>query len=243
MNADRPVSVTKGLRNYARRWARTPLHPQWLMPQRKVDEQIRNCRGLVLDIGAADRWVQRELKASVSYLAFDYPVTAIGLYGTRPDVFGDASRLPFRDASMDAVVCYEVLEHVREPERVIAEISRVLMSGGVAELTMPFLYPVHDAPHDYQRWTRHGWARSAASAGLKIERIDAVSHPLHAAAVLTCLSLAGPLQRRGAGMAWRLPVVIVLVPIFNILAWTLAWIWPTWDAMTLGHRVLLRKPV
>lgn len=45
--------------------------------------------------------------------------------------------LPFPDASMDAVVCSEVLEHVENAEDVIAEISRVLQPDGVLVFSMP----------------------------------------------------------------------------------------------------------
>lgn len=39
-------------------------------------------------------------------------------------------RLPFDDSSFDVVVIGELLEHIREPERLIAEAHRVLRAGG-----------------------------------------------------------------------------------------------------------------
>jgi 2-polyprenyl-3-methyl-5-hydroxy-6-metoxy-1,4-benzoquinol methylase len=49
-------------------------------------------------------------------------------------VTGDVRSLPFKEESFDAVVCYDVLQHLLEPERVKAaeEIRRVLMPGGIA---------------------------------------------------------------------------------------------------------------
>ncbi|WP_206751909.1 class I SAM-dependent methyltransferase [Luteimonas cucumeris] len=223
--------------------AGTPLHPQWLMPRRRVHESIRMADGVVLDIGAANRWVERELGQRADYIALDYPATASELYGTVPDVFGDAATLPFADKSVAAITCYEVLEHVREPDVVIAEISRILVAGGVAEFTMPFLYPVHDAPYDYQRLTEYGWSRSVEKAGLELVAIEHLGHSTHAASVLLCLALSGSLQMASPiGFAWRLPLAAVLIPFINLAGWMLAWIWPTWKAMALGHRVLVRKP-
>ena len=44
---------------------------------------------------------------------------------------GDACELPFADASFDAVCAMDLLEHVEEPHRLIAEASRVLRPGGL----------------------------------------------------------------------------------------------------------------
>ncbi|WP_114791018.1 bifunctional 2-polyprenyl-6-hydroxyphenol methylase/3-demethylubiquinol 3-O-methyltransferase UbiG [Niabella yanshanensis] len=44
---------------------------------------------------------------------------------------GSGEHIPFADASFDAVFCCDVLEHVKDLPRVIAEISRVLKPGGV----------------------------------------------------------------------------------------------------------------
>lgn len=231
-----------GLRRRLRWLARTPFHPQWLMPGRQVAAPLRACRGTVLDIGSADRWLRAQLATEARYVALDYPATANGLYDTRPDIYADACRLPFADGSIDAVACFEVLEHVADPEAVAAEIARVLKAGGVAALSMPFLYPVHDAPHDYQRWTAYGLSRSLARAGLEVESLEAAGHPLHAGAVLAALALAGPLQAtRGWRRVFGLSVIAVVVPAINLSAWLLAFVWPRWDAMTTTHHVVARK--
>ncbi|MFK7829778.1 MAG: class I SAM-dependent methyltransferase [Congregibacter sp.] len=50
---------------------------------------------------------------------------------------GDALRLPFADASFDAVICSEVLEHIPDYRRVLNEIHRVLKPGGRLCATVP----------------------------------------------------------------------------------------------------------
>jgi len=51
-----------------------------------------------------------------------------------PMFFGDATRLPFADRSVDLIVGLEVLEHIPQPERALAEIARV---GRTAVLSVP----------------------------------------------------------------------------------------------------------
>lgn len=231
------------LRVFARYLSRTPFHPQWMMPARLVAAEIRGCSGIVLDIGAADGWVGRSLSGRAQYVTLDYPDIALVLYGTRPHVFGDACRLPFADGSVAAVTCYEVIEHVRDPEALISEVARVLVAGGVAEFTMPFLYPIHDAPHDYQRWTRYGWERSLTANQLSLVRMRSGNHPVHAGAVMAALAVSGPLQQlRGWALAWRLPIAATLLLVINLTAKVLGWVWPGWDAMASSYRVLVRKP-
>ncbi|MFN3581813.1 MAG: class I SAM-dependent methyltransferase, partial [Pseudomonas sp.] len=118
------------LQKLARSFRRLPIHPQWLLGQKKLPEGIEKISGLVLDIGAADRWIEKQLPKGAEYIALDYPATGHNLYGAKPTVFADASRLPFNDKQFDAVICLEVIEHVPEPFQVFNEISRVLKSGG-----------------------------------------------------------------------------------------------------------------
>jgi SAM-dependent methyltransferase len=74
----------------------------------------------------------------------------------KPDVVADAHALPFNDASFELVLCTEVLEHLVNPPQAIAEMRRVLAPGGTLILTTRFVYPLHDAPHDYFRFTHFG---------------------------------------------------------------------------------------
>jgi SAM-dependent methyltransferase len=68
----------------------------------------------------------------------------------------DAHALPFADATFEQVISSEVLEHLHTPIKAAAEIARVLKPGGRLVLTVPMVYPVHEAPHDYHRFTEFG---------------------------------------------------------------------------------------
>lgn len=50
---------------------------------------------------------------------------------------GDLEALPLEDDSVDLAVCFEALEHVARPERVIAELRRVLRGSGTLAISSP----------------------------------------------------------------------------------------------------------
>ena len=89
--------------------------------------------------------------------------------GVAPDVVGDAACVPLASGCADAVVCTEVLEHVVQPEQVIAECSRLLKPGGRLILSMPFLARIHADPNDYQRFTAAKLVHILREADLTME--------------------------------------------------------------------------
>lgn len=69
------------------------------------------------------------------------------------DIIADATRLPISSNALDGVLCEFLLEHVPEPQKVVNEIIRVLKPGGKAYIAIPFVYPFHASPNDFQRWS------------------------------------------------------------------------------------------
>lgn len=86
------------------------------------------------------------------------------------DVFANADNLPFEDDCFDTVLCTNVLEHVANAEKAFQEISRVLKKDGYLIMAVPFLYPVHEAPYDYYRYTRFGIEYQLMKNGFIVER-------------------------------------------------------------------------
>ena len=223
--------------------ARTPLHPQWLLGRRSPPKGVDGVSGRILDIGAADCWIKPSLREGVEYVALDYPATGRDMYRARPAVFGDGAHLPFADECFDGVVCLEVLDHVSDPALVVAEIGRVLRSGGRAWISMPFLYPLHDAPYDFQRYTEYGLRRDALRAGLDVVRLHKSGHSLRAAGLLVCLAIAGGAYAKRGWLKWvMLSLALLDVPAINIAAWVASLIWPDWSHMAMGHELEVRKP-
>lgn len=73
-----------------------------------------------------------------------------------PDIVGDLHTYDFGENMFDTVVLSEVLEHLHSPHLGIQNIYKFLKPGGRLILTTPFIFPIHDRPYDYYRFTKYG---------------------------------------------------------------------------------------
>ena len=126
----------------------------------------------VLDAGAGE-CVYRALFSRQRYVAVDRGVGDRAWDYGKLDATADLERLPHGDATFDLVLCTETLEHVARPGLVLSELARVLKPGGSLALSVPFLHPVHQAPHDYFRYTPHGLKMLLEAAGLRPGAVEA----------------------------------------------------------------------
>ena len=62
----------------------------------------------------------------------------------------------FEDKKFDYIFIMEVLEHVHNPIKAIKEIRRTLKKGGKLIMSTPFIFPIHDEPYDFFRFTKYG---------------------------------------------------------------------------------------
>lgn len=103
--------------------------------------------------------------------------------GKEVDVVGDAHNQPFKDNEFDIILCTEVLEHLSEPKMAISEMRRLLKQNGKLLLTTRFIFPLHDTPQDYYRYTIYG-LRELFKTGWKIEKIEYESNTIQSLAIL-----------------------------------------------------------
>lgn len=178
--------------------------------RRVLTESGGYATGTLLDIGCG-REPYRALFSGVEwYVGIDLPSTG---YGTRAlDVLGDAHNLPFGASTFDTVLCTEVLEHVPEPSQVLSEVNRVLKPGGVLILTVPLTWGLHEAPHDYYRYTEFGVRYLVEKAGFSLVVLNK-----------TCGVWAAAGQRTAEAiyMRWALrsPLPLRLISLGVLLLW------------------------
>ena len=111
--------------------------------------------GQVLDVGCGSK-PYRALFECESYVGMDMHNPGHDHAKEDIDVFYDGNAFPFPAEAFDSVVCFQVLEHVFDPDMLLREIVRVLRPDGVLLLTVPFVWDEHEQPNDFARYSSFG---------------------------------------------------------------------------------------
>ncbi len=225
----------------------TPLHPQWLVfrEERKARQTaVYNAKGTILDIGCANQYIKRLLSLESHYIGMDYPGTVDTLYKTKPMLFGDAQILPVATESIDTVLLLEVLEHIPDTDATVSEIYRVLKREGCFVISMPFLYPIHDTPYDFQRLTIYGLRQLLNKHNLAISEEMNMGQPVETAALLFNLAISKTVINAIAQknvLSILIFILPFLIPVVNIIGWGIGRIGPRDSFMPNGYLVIARK--
>lgn len=177
----------------------------WIASQSIADAYapilFKHIRGSVLDVGCG-KMPFEDLYSQLSNYYFGVDWSPEG----EADVINNLNEgLSFADKSFDVVVCTDVIEHIFQYKNLMSEICRVLKPKGYLILGVPFLYGLHEEPHDYFRYTRHGLRKLLGDAGLAVHRINETGGPFDVASDLAAKALS-PVPPLAAGVyfAWRL---------------------------------------
>lgn len=107
------------------------------------------------------------------YTGLDIETALVYEEGVKPDFTWDGVTMPFADNSFDTLMATEVLEHCPDPARIVNEMKRVLKPGGLIFFTVPFLWYLHEVPHDEYRYTPFALERIFTGCGMEEVKIAA----------------------------------------------------------------------
>jgi SAM-dependent methyltransferase len=131
--------------------------------ERSVALLAENLNGELLDVGCGRQPYASYFSHVVRKRACDFDSKKGGI-----DFACPADDIPLPDASLDSILCTEVLEHVPAPLAVWREFHRVLRPGGKVLLATPMYWPGHEEPHDFYRYTEYGLRRLAKDSGFEV---------------------------------------------------------------------------
>ena len=130
-------------------------HFQWLAVKElypDLKQILPTLQGKLLDVGCGDKPYEVFLNLEkIEHIGLDIYL------GDRVDIPIIVDEpWPLETSSFDAVLCTQVLEHTANLENLILEITRVLKVGGIAIISVPFIYNQHGVPDDYRRFSIYG---------------------------------------------------------------------------------------
>lgn len=225
----------------------SPFHPQWLIYRnnhKNLIEIAEYIHGQVLDVGCGNSEIKKFISENCNYIGLDYYYTSVEWYKSEPDLYGDAQSLPLKSESIETVVLLDVLEHLPGTEECLSEIHRVLTEKGLLILQVPYVYPVHDAPLDFYRWTRFGLNRLLEKYRFKVVDEKYRGNPFETSFLLVNIAMSKTIlnwaQRRNPAL-----ICIVLLPpaiiINNLMAWLLTILTPADPIMPHSYRIIAEK--
>ena len=137
--------------------------------------------GVVLDAGAGHKRYSPFFADSL-YLSQEHPdgIQFKNMQALQYDFIAPIDkRIPLKDNTLDAVLSTSVLEHIRYPDLFLAEVFRVLKPGGKIFISVPFVYPEHEKPYDFQRPTKYGLMRWLEDKNFTEIRVSPASSSTH----------------------------------------------------------------
>lgn len=170
MKPDNFINIPFTQRNLDRYIVRTSI-------LRVMKNALPDMHGKLLDAGCG-KMPYRELVLKNSkvtdYVGLDIETAMEYDQVIKPDYTWDGRVMPFADAAFDCVLATEVMEHCPEPEVFLREVIRVLKPGGTFFFTVPFLWNLHEVPHDEYRYTPFSLQRHLGNSGFTKIEINAM---------------------------------------------------------------------
>ena len=196
-------------------WARQFLDLQLKTIVGCLSKELPRLSGKILDIGAGECPWKYLLGNEAEYQGIDIlSASDFGMKKSSDVIYYDGVTIPFAPNEFDAALCIEVLEHTQDPAMLLAEAFRVLKSGGIFILTIPWSARVHHLPFDYHRFTPLQLERLFKQTGFSDFRIQARGNNFCTIAnklVIAVWSLFFPAKK--GNRFWSVPMGLMVSPI------------------------------
>lgn len=124
---------------------------------------------LLLDAGAGDQ-ANRKFFQHCTYESADFEM--VDKRYANSTYVCDLANIPIDGDRYDAVIFTQVMEHLSEPRKVVAELFRVLKPGGKLFYSAPLFFHEHEQPYDFMRYTQFGVRSIFEGAGFFVPKVE-----------------------------------------------------------------------
>lgn len=125
-------------------------------------------KGDLLDIGCGNKPYESLFDGLITkYIGCD--IIQSNLY--RVDILSPANKIPLEDCIFDTIISTQTIEHVEDYQGLVNEAYRLLKPDGHFILSGPFVWPLHEEPYDFFRFTKHGFKFILDKAGFEVLEI------------------------------------------------------------------------
>ncbi|MBL7830315.1 MAG: class I SAM-dependent methyltransferase [Saprospiraceae bacterium] len=151
---------------------------EFYFPRKRIlnflDQNLDCLKGNLLDVGCGKKPYKSVIlknKAVTDYTGLDIE-NSLDYGGEKPEIFWKDNKIPASDNTFDSAIATEVFEHVHNIQEVVREIYRVMQPGADFLITIPFLWPLHETPHDHYRYTPFAIEKLLVDAGFKVTKLE-----------------------------------------------------------------------
>lgn len=157
-------------------------------------------KGTVVDLGCGVMPYKNEFtnRKTIKYIGIDIRGSQYH-NKVQPDLYWDGQTIPMADSSVDFLIATEFLEHYFNTNHILSEIRRVLTPNGTIFFTVPHIWPIHEPPYDYHRFTPFTLRKHLEEAGfteIEINALGGHNYFLGIAAALWCEANLSHRQKR-----------------------------------------------
>lgn len=180
-----------------------------------IKENQIDFNGIVLDAGCGSKPYEELIRRNaqvIEYKGMDLENSEI-YNNVKKDIIWDGSKIPLDDSSVQTVLATELLEHCFDTDQILSEFYRVLSEDGKLIGTVPFIWPLHETPHDYYRFTPFSLSKKLERSGFKNIHIT----PLGGRDKMLAVSLSIWLANHSGGRLKKAILRIFILPLIRKL--------------------------
>lgn len=207
---------------------------------RFLQKYSKHFKGHLVDLGCGEApFKEYFLQFADKYTGVDWSNT---FHNSGADVVSDLNvGINLNDEVADSIISLSVMEHLCEPQVFLNESYRILKGGGEMILQVPWQWWIHEAPHDYFRYTPYGLKYMFEKAGFEDVQVEA-QNGFFTTWIVKMNYFSARFIRGPKPLKWIIKAILIpFWTIGQVVAPYLDKLDRNWDAETQGYFVVARK--